>query len=250
VERELTDQYDRFLHSTPSQLTEEEQARITALATDIPTLWNAPGTRNRDRQTIVRCLVDRVVVHVKPDSEHVDASIHWKGGYESQHDFVRSVGTYAQLRDFDQLKKRIMKLRQGGHTAGEIATALNREGFSPPQRGEFTAGSIYSLFRCIGLVGHEFLDDERLETNEWWVADSSHKLNIRHQKLHNWAERGWVRSRRTKRCGYWILWADDDEIDRLRRLAIESRRGVNAYTSELTTPKPLNRASGRSSASR
>ena len=95
------------------------------------------------------------------------------------------------------------------------------------------------------MVGHEFLDDERLETNEWWVADLSRKLNIRHQKLHNWAERGWVRSRRTKRRGYWILWADDIEIDRLRRLAIESRRGVNAYATELTTPKPLNRAPAR-----
>src|SRR4051794_5021116 len=51
------------------------------------------------------------------------------------------------------------------------------------------------------------------------------------------------RSRRTKRRGNLILGADDDEIDRLRRLAMENRRGVNVYGTELTTPKPLNRGS-------
>lgn len=243
VERELADRYDRFRNDAPSQLSDEERARIAALATDIPALWRAAGTRNQDRQAIVRCLVDRVVVHVKPDSEYADASIHWKGGYVSQHEFIRSVSSYAQLRDFDQLKKRLVELHQGGNTAGEIAEALSREGFSPPQRRDkFTSKGIYQLFRRLGLIGREYMDNELLGPHEWWVADLSRKLKVRHQKLYGWAEQGWVRSRRTQVRGYWILWADDDEIDRLHRLATASRRGVSAYPSELTTPKLLDRA--------
>ena len=37
--------------------------------------------------------------------------------------------------------------------------------------------------------------------------------------------------------GCWILWADKDEVNRLRKLLAESRRGINAYTSDLKTPK-------------
>jgi len=38
---------------------------------------------------------DRVVVQVRCDSEHTEATIHWKGGYESHHEFIRPVKTYA-----------------------------------------------------------------------------------------------------------------------------------------------------------
>ena len=55
--------------------------------------------------------------------------------------------------------------------------------------------------------------------------------------MRDWAIRGWVHSRRTPVQGRWILWADKDEVKRLGRLLAESRRGVNAYASELRTPK-------------
>jgi hypothetical protein len=58
-----------------------------------------------------------------------------------------------------------------------------------------------------------------------------------HLKLRDWAVRGWVHSRKTPVQGRWILWADQDEVKRLRKLLAESRRGVNAYASELRTPK-------------
>ena len=104
---------------SPPELTEEERARIVALASDIPALWNAPGTTNADRKQMIRCLVERVVVHVRCDSEFVDVTIHWAGGYESQHEIVRPVATYAQLRGFEQLMDRVVELREAGHTATE-----------------------------------------------------------------------------------------------------------------------------------
>ena len=110
-ERKLQEEYDRFVRAKPLQLTDEERARITALTSDIPALWNAAGTTNADRKQIVRCLVEKVVVHVRCDSEFVDATIHWAGGYESQHEIIRPVGSYAQLRDFESLMNRVVELR-------------------------------------------------------------------------------------------------------------------------------------------
>jgi len=58
-----------------------------------------------------------------------------------------------------------------------------------------------------------------------------------HNKLRDWSNRGWLHSRRTPIQRRWILWADLDEVVRLRTLLAQSRRGVNAYTNELKTPK-------------
>jgi hypothetical protein len=94
----VCDDYDRFQRETPTHLTLEERSRIESLTRDVATLWNADGTSNADRKQIIRCLVDRVVVDVRCDSEFVDVTIHWAGGFESHHEIIRSVATYAQLR--------------------------------------------------------------------------------------------------------------------------------------------------------
>ena len=222
----------------PARLTDEQLARIDALSRNIPALWDAPGTTNALRKEMIRCLVERVVVQVRCDSEFVDVTIHWAGDYESQHEIVRPVATYAQLRDFELLMDRVEELRHAGHTAPEIAQALNAEGFYPPKRrGEFTTPVVHQLLKRRGLMGNERSHGELLGRDEWWLADLAGELQMSHLKLRDWAVRGWVHSRRTPVQGYWILWADKDEVQRLRRLLSESRRGVNAYASELRTPK-------------
>jgi hypothetical protein len=237
-ERQLQEEYDRFLREVPVQLTDRELARIAALASDIPALWNAPGTTNAIRKEMIRCLVRRVVVQVRCDSEFVDVTIHWVGGYESQHEIVRPVATYAQLQGFEQLMNRIVELRQAGHTASEIADALNSEKFYPPKRsGTFTVPVVYQLLKRRGLIGNERSHDELLGQNEWWITDLARELKMSHLKLRDWAKRGWVHSRKTPVQGRWILWADRSDVGRLRKLLAESRRGMNAYTSELKTPK-------------
>jgi DNA invertase Pin-like site-specific DNA recombinase len=237
-ERQLQEEYDRFAREAPAQLSDEERERIEALARDIPALWDAPRTTNADRKQMLRCLVERVVVHVRCDSELVDVTIHWAGGYESRHEIVRPVATYAQLRDFERLMDRVVELRRAGHTAPEIAESLNAEGFYPPKRrGEFTTPVVHQLLKRRGLIGNERSHGELLGRHEWWLTDLARELQMSHLKLRDWAVRGWVHSRKTPIQGRWILWADQDEVTRLRKLLAESRRGANAYASELRTPK-------------
>jgi DNA invertase Pin-like site-specific DNA recombinase len=237
-ERQLQEEYDRFVSETPLQLTAEQRDRIAALAADIPALWRAAETTNADRKEIIRCLVQRVVAQVRCDSELVGVTIHWAGGYESRHEVVRPVATYAQLRDFERLMGRVAELRAAGHVAPEIAARLNAEGFCPPKRrGAFTTPVVRQLLKRRGLIGNERSHDDLLGRHEWWLTDLARELGMSHLKLRDWANRGWVHSRKTPVQGYWILWADGDEVKRLQKLLAESRRGVNAYTSALTTPK-------------
>ena len=237
-EREIEEEYDRFSTATPLSLSAEERARIEALSSDIAALWNAASTTNADRKQMIRCVVERVVVQVRCDSEYVDVTIRWAGGYESQHEIVRPVATYAQLRDFESLMNRVVQLREAGYAAAKIAEQLNADGFSPPKRrGQFTSPVIYQLLKRRGLIGNERSHDELLEDDEWWLTDLARELEMSHLKLRDWAKRGWVHSRKTPVQSRWILWADEEELIRLRRLLGQSRRGVNAYTNKLRSPK-------------
>jgi DNA invertase Pin-like site-specific DNA recombinase len=116
-EKQLQEEYDRHVRQTPPQVTPAEVAALQALATDIPTLWAASGTTAADRKELVRCLVERVVVSVCDNSEYVDVALHWAGGFVSQHQIVRRVGSYEQLRDFDRLLERVRQSWQQGSSA-------------------------------------------------------------------------------------------------------------------------------------
>jgi hypothetical protein len=86
TQRQVRDDYDRFLRKRPPQLSPEERTRIAALSADLPAVWHASGTTHRDRKEIVRHLVDKVVVHIERESEYVDVTIHWQGGFTSRQD--------------------------------------------------------------------------------------------------------------------------------------------------------------------
>jgi Recombinase zinc beta ribbon domain/Recombinase len=143
---ELQEAYDRFLQDQPRQLSEDERVRIQALARDIPSLWHSPQTSAADRKEIVRLLVERVVVHVRADSERTEVEIAWRGGLTTSHSIVRSVSRYESLSDYRQLLDRIGQLRQEGLTIAQVAKQLNQEGYRTPRsRKGYTSTSVRKL---------------------------------------------------------------------------------------------------------
>ena len=199
-------------------------------------MWEAENTTNADRKEIIRCLVDQVVVFVQQNSEHCDVTIHWKGGYTSQHEVIRPVRSRLQLQDGDRLRARITELKGQGQTAASIAATLTAEGFvTPRQRGDYNANLVYGLLRRYGLTKQTVL--ESLRKNEWRLPELAKKLGVARGKLREWAVRKWCHARQASTQGRWIIWADRQELERLRRLKAHSKLGVPSYPEELTTPK-------------
>ena len=121
------------------------------------------------------------MVHVEQRSEYVDATIHWHGGFTSQHQVVRPVGRYTQLRDYDLLIARIKTLHREGKGVPAIAQQLNQEGFVPPRRrGVFSVRTLALLMQRLGLVGELYRDD-LLGPDEWWIRDLATQLGSRLQ---------------------------------------------------------------------
>lgn len=236
-QRQLREEYDRFLVSTPASLSDSDAERIRAATQNMSALWNAPHTTPEDRKAIVRCLVDQVVVHVEQNSEHVDVSIRWHGGFTSQHQIVRPVGRYTQLRDYDLLIASIKTLHQEGKSVPAIVERLNQEGFVPPRRrGAFTVGALFPLMQRLGLMGELYRDD-LLGLDEWWIRDLAARLEAPIPKVYYWTTQGWVHSRKTRSGKHWIVWADKDELKRLEKLKVQSNSYTAQRNPELVTPK-------------
>jgi len=236
-QRGVEEDYHRFLARLPATLGGADRQRIRSLSASVAALWHAPGTTASDRKQIVRCVVERVIVVADRATELNEVTIVWHGGLTTRHQVARPVGRYEQLKDFRRLGERVEQLHQEGLHLAQIAARLNSEGFVPPRRrGAFTAGTIGSLVRDLGLVG-ELFRDELVGADEWWIPDLARELGVIAQKVHYWIKRGWVHARRTPSGKHLIVWADKDEVHRLRQLAGRKNSWLAARHPELVIPK-------------
>jgi hypothetical protein len=136
------------------------------------------------------------------------------------------------LGDYSGLEARVKALRAAGRTGEEIAEALNREGYHPPRDGVFTGNRVRKLFMRLGLAdapagvgGPADLPGE----HERWLPDLAAELGVNPIVVHRWRWSGKLHARQLAGAnGRWIVWADGDEVRRLRRLRAyeveESRR--------------------------
>jgi DNA invertase Pin-like site-specific DNA recombinase len=222
AQRDLREEYDRFLNEQPSQLTEEERSRILAVSADIPSLWHAPETTARDRKEIIRLVAERIVVAVRANTERAEVTITWRGGQTTRHEIVRPVSRYESLGEYDRMMDRIMQLRRDGLTIKELAAKLTREGYRTPrsQKG-YSSTSVRQLLSRRGLTGGA-VGREQLKSGEWWLPDLAQKLGVTYNKLRGLVLEGKVRARRVVPEGPWVVWADSREQRRLRKLMANS----------------------------
>jgi DNA-binding transcriptional MerR regulator len=224
-------------------LTSQEREALLRVAQDLPGLWHAPAMTPQERQEIVRLVLDRVSVEVQEDSEQVHVTRHWAGGVTSHHRVIRPVARYPQLSTYPQLLARIDTLRRDGVSFAQIAVPLNREGFSPPKRTDrFDGGMVARVLSQRGLHGprpQAMVDGSVLKPHEYWLADIARKLTMPIATLHKWQRMGGVHRRKvTVASGRWALWADADELERLRQLRAYQRTWPEPrYPQALTTPK-------------
>jgi DNA invertase Pin-like site-specific DNA recombinase len=236
-QRQEEEEYDRFLAQQPASLSPDERQRIRSLSENISQLWNDTGTSVIDRKQIVRCVVQQVIISVDRTTELNDVTIVWQGGMTTSHQIPRPVMSFEQLKDYRRLTARIRELHAAGLHHFQIAERLNREGFMPPRRrGVFTKSGIGDLIRRLGLAGELFRED-LLQRNEWWIPDLARELAVIAVKVHYWVKRAWIHYRRTPSGKHLIVWADQDELRRLRQLADKKSSWFAAKHPELVVPK-------------
>ena len=236
-QRQEEEEYDRFLARQPVALKPTERERIRKLSNNVTQLWNAEGTSAVDRKQIVRCVVERVILVADRTTELNEVTIVWHGGMATKHRVARPVGSFEQLKDYRKLTERIRELHAAGLHHFQIAETLNREGFSPPRRrGVFTKGCIGDLVRRLGLTGELFRKD-LLRRNEWWIPDLARELRVIAVKVHYWIKQKWIHYRHSPSGKHLIVWADQDELQRLRKLAGKKSSWFAVKHPEMVVPK-------------
>src|SRR5205085_9365730 len=124
-------------------------------------------------------------------------------------------------------------------SSSEMADRLNAEGFRPPKRTDhFTGSMVLRLTIQLGLTRRKRHGSTTgLGKDEYRPAGLAKKLGVKRDTVRRWMRVGWLNVRRDE-IGHRIIWADADELKRLRELHRLPRTWANkGRLSELQKPK-------------
>jgi hypothetical protein len=191
--------YDRRRREQPTAPSPKEIAAIQAAAQDLPALWRAETTTQEERQTIVRLLLDRILVEVIDGTERVRVECHWHGGVRTQHWAIRPVSSAKALSTYAALVARVSELRHAGHDSTEIATILNCEGWRPAKRCDAFSGSMvrHLLYTADPRAAARRLRPPKVarEPDEWTIPELAVQIAVPESTIYGWVRRGHLRSR-------------------------------------------------------
>ena len=221
AEQALEAEHARALAREPIRLQAAELEAIRRLAGDVPALWNAPTTTQKDRQAIARLVLERVAVRVDGCSEHVEVACDWAGGARTRHALVRPVRRFEQLRGFEQMLAAIRDLRREGRPAAAIAERLNAAGWHPPKREAFDASMVQRLVFRHGLGGGRPIWSDNVAREpgaEWTLHEAAERLGVHRHTAYRWLREGRLRGRLAARGGQriWLVRMSAGELDRIR----------------------------------
>jgi DNA invertase Pin-like site-specific DNA recombinase len=239
-QRQLEEEHERWQRSAPARLTPKDEQAIRSLATDLPAVWHAETTTPADRQRVVRLLLERVTVTVDKSSERMDVQLHWIGGLVRAHVIARPVKRYDGHSAYPRLVERMKALSGERLHASKIAEALNGEGFHPPCRAErFTAGIVQRLAANLGLPRREpYGTQTGLGPDEFRPMSLARRLGVSRNTIRRWLRAGCLNVNRDE-DGHAIIWADADELNRLRKLTrLLQARATGPRLEKLKKPKP------------
>jgi DNA invertase Pin-like site-specific DNA recombinase len=240
AKQQLDDEHERWQRAAPAVLSDTALSSIRALAADLPAVWSAATTTPADRQRVARLLLERVVVTVDKASERVDVALHWVGGVVCTHALTRAVCRYDQHSEYPRLVARLRELCIDRPLAATVAERLNAEGFRPPKRtSRFTPDMVLRLIGQLGLGRREPHGSRvGLDRDEYRPGGLADRLGIGRDTVRRWVKVKWVNVRRDEN-GHAVIWADADELRRLRALHRLPRTWANkARFAELKVPKP------------
>src|SRR5207245_5987747 len=137
-------------HARPAPLNDQERRALTRLARDLPRLWAAKSTSDRDRKELLRTLLSEVVITVRRPENIAEVEILWEGGARSELS-VRLIRRGGESMRTDETTIELIRRLAVHHPDRQIAAIVNRQSRRTGTGLPFTATRVQSARQRAGI---------------------------------------------------------------------------------------------------
>lgn len=222
---ELKTQCTTFLKQKARVFNPEQKAKVLALAHDLPHLWHADSTQDKDRKRMLRLLIADITVEKQPDKRLVILHIRWQGGACSDTEVELPLPIADRLRYTPQIIERVRDLATQKSDALIVQT-LNQEGLHSSRGLAFTVGMVKWIRYRYAIPAPNLI-----KSGEITVRQLCQRFGVSIHVAHYWIKHKMVEARQVDDQGpWWIKLTDQSEAelrDRVRSSAHLQRQQSN-----------------------
>jgi len=117
--------------ATPADLSLELKDAFKSIGESLPGLWKKGLLSPQQKKALLRCLIDKVVVH-RCTRDCVQTRIVWKGGDTTTLKIPINVNSFAELSSADEMERIILDLSRSGESDEKISEHLTNLGYRSP----------------------------------------------------------------------------------------------------------------------
>lgn len=212
-EAEAKRQCSKPVTELPAQL----KAAFSAIGHKLPELWQGDVLTQIQKKALLRCLIDKVVIHrVVRDS--VRTRIVWKGGDTTTVDLPIPVGSLAELTNGSELETRIITLSQLGLDDQTIALTLTAEGFRSPMRPTLLPSTVKRLRLEHGIMLKRSQSHPRRIPGYLTVTQIATTLNLSPQWIYDRIHNGTIAMTRHQKIGLYLFPDEPNTLAQFQQL--------------------------------
>jgi DNA invertase Pin-like site-specific DNA recombinase len=189
---------------TATELDAELRTAFSDLGRRLPELWHGAGLATAHKKALLRCLIDKIVIHrIKPDTVHL--RIVWRGGDVSACDVAVSVGSLAAMSHYPEMEARLLELARAGQDDAAIAAELSAAGFRSPMHSAVRPSTVRAIRLRHGLLQTKSQSHPRRVQGRLTVSQLAGQLGIRPHWIYDRIHIGLIAITRDASSGLYLF---------------------------------------------
>jgi len=190
--------------SAESPLASELRAAFLDLGRTLPGLWQTDVLSQPQRKALLRCLIDKVVVHRVPRDE-VQTRIVWKGGATTTLAVPVTVGAFIDLQGAAAMEQQILTRFAAGHTDAALAAQLTQQGYRSPQRPDVLPSTVQIIRLKHGLMQQRHQSHPRHVAGYLTVPQLARRLGVSPHWLYDRLANGQIQLEKDPTTGLYLF---------------------------------------------
>jgi len=202
-----------------------DRTALMALAYDLPSAWNAPGTDPRTKQRLARILIQEVVIDLDDESNEAVVTLHWNGGRHTEVRVARvRTGRYPSDRHPSPVE--VVRKLGGQWPDRQLAVTMNRMRCKSSDGESWTTVKVRMLRERLHVPA---FDEHAPRIKSISVDETATRLDICVGSVHRLIREGVLPAKQAMPSAPWQvpLAALDTEAVKIGVRSVKSRRPNN-----------------------
>jgi DNA invertase Pin-like site-specific DNA recombinase len=219
--RELKEAEEKLVHEerhTPCwALPVDLLEALKELGPRLPELWDQGLFDSSQKKALLRCLIDKVVIH-RVEGDRVHTRVVWRGGLTTSTDVHVHVGRFAQLSRAKELEETIVRRARDGETDQQIAQWLTSAGHRSPRDSVVLPSTVRTIRLKHGILIRQSQSHPRQVPGYLTVPQLADKLKVSRHWLYDRIHNGTIRVSKDASTKGYLFPDNPDTLRQFRQL--------------------------------